>query len=193
MSYPVALQIQTPDRIAFWRPLVQWFLAIPHLLVVGVLGSVSQVVAIISWFAIIFTGRLPSGFADFQAMRIRYELRVHTYTGFLHNEYPPFAFDATIGDPGGAPVTVSFSPALEGRKRLTVLLRIIWMIPASVFVFIIGIVGEICWLLGLFAVLLTGRWPAGLQRFVIATLLVGTRFNAFALLLTDEYPPFALD
>ena len=172
---------------------MQWFLAIPHLLVVGVLDSVSQVVALISWFAILFTGRLPAGLADVQAMRLRYEMRTQAYTGFLHAEYPPFAFDATSDDPGGTPVTVSISPALEGRERLTVLLRIIWMIPALIFAMIIGVLGLICGLLGFFAVLFTGRWPAGLRRFVIVALVVGLRLNAYALLLTDEYPPFALD
>ena len=193
MSYPATVQIETPDRIAFWRPLVQWLLAIPHLLVVGVLDSVSQLVAVISWFAILFTGKLPAGLADFQAMRIRYELRTQAYMGFLHDEYPPFAFDATNDEPGGTPVTAAFTPALEGRKRLTVLLRLIWMIPAAVFAVIIGIIQAVCMLLGFFAVLFTGRWPAGLQDFVISALRVATRLNAYGLLLTDEYPPFALD
>ena len=153
----------------------------------------SQLVAVISWFAIVFTGKLPAGLADFQAMRIRYELRVLAYMGFLHDEYPPFAFDATSDEPGGTPVTAGFTPALEDRKRLTVLLRLIWMIPAAVFAVIIGIIQVVCMLLGFFAVLFTGRWPAGLQDFVISALRVGTRLNAYGLLLTDEYPPFALD
>ena len=193
MSYPATLQIDAPDRIARWRPLVQWFLVIPHLIVAAVLGTVSYVVAIISWIAIVITGKLAVGLADFQAMSLRYQLRISAYADFLHDEYPPFAFDTTSADPGGTPVTANYSPALEGRNRLTVLLRAIWMIPAMIFSVIISVVAYICGILGFFAVLITGRWPAGLRRWVVASLVVGNRLNAYALLLTDEYPPFEVD
>ncbi len=61
-------------------------LAIPHLALVYVLGSVSEVVAVISWFAVLFSGRLPAGLAGFQAMYLRYSLRKATYVGFLREE-----------------------------------------------------------------------------------------------------------
>ena len=70
-SYPARFTFDPPQRIANWRPLVQWLLAIPHLAIVYVLGSVSGVLAIISWFAVLFTGRLPVGLANFQAMYLR--------------------------------------------------------------------------------------------------------------------------
>lgn len=193
MSYPATLQIETPDRIANWRPLVQGILAIPHFIVVGVLDAVSQLLAVISWLAVLFTGRLPAGIANFQSMRLRYEMRVQAYAGFLHDQYPPFAFDATSADPGGTPVTVSYSPALEGRNRLTVLLRLIWMIPAVIFAVIVGVIAIICSILGFFAVLFTGRWPAALRRWVVASMVISNRVGAYSLLLTDDYPPFEVD
>jgi RTX calcium-binding nonapeptide repeat (4 copies) len=50
-----------PEEIDRWRPLVQWLLAIPYLLVAGVLVAVAGVVAFIGTFAILFTKRLPEG------------------------------------------------------------------------------------------------------------------------------------
>ena len=41
MSYPASLQINTPERIANWRPLVHWLLLIPHHVVLTVLAVVS--------------------------------------------------------------------------------------------------------------------------------------------------------
>ena len=29
-SYPTTLSYDPPERVANWRPLVQWFLTIPH-------------------------------------------------------------------------------------------------------------------------------------------------------------------
>jgi hypothetical protein len=58
--YPATFTFDRPERIANWRPLVHWLLAIPHLAIVYVLGAVSEVVSIISWFTVLFTGRLPA-------------------------------------------------------------------------------------------------------------------------------------
>ena len=193
MNYPVTVSVDTPDRIANWRPLVHWLLLIPHYLVLWVLQTVAAVVNLIAWLAILFTGRLPAGLANFLAMRIRYELRVNAYFSFLTDQYPPFAFDAVSDDPGGYPASVSISPALEGRNRLTAFFRIILMIPALVFTVIVGLIAVICWILGFLAVLFTGRWPEGLRSFVVASLRITSRFNAYSHHLTDQYPPFSLD
>jgi hypothetical protein len=87
--YPATFTFDSPERIANWRPLVHWLLAIPHLMILYALGTVSDVVAVISWFAVLFTGRLPAGLASLQAMYLRYTLRTATYFGFLREEYPP--------------------------------------------------------------------------------------------------------
>lgn len=193
MNYPVTISVDTPQRVANWRPLVQWLLALPHAMILGVLGTVSQIVSIISWLAILFTGKLPGGLAQFQAMHLRYNLRTSAYVGFLTDQYPPFAFDAVNDDPGGHPTSLSISPDLEGRNRLTCFFRIILMIPALIFWVIIGIVAIICSVLGFFAVLFTGRWPEGLRNFVVANLRISARFGTYASFLTDQYPPFSLD
>ena len=193
MNYPVTISVDTPQRVANWRPLVQWLLALPHAVILNVLAAVSQIVSIISWLAILFTGRLPGGLAQFQAMYLRYNLRTYAYVGFLIDQYPPFAFDAVNEDHGGHPASLSVSPALEGRNRLTCFFRIILMIPALIFLSIIGIIAVICLILGLFAVLFTGRWPEGLRNFVVASLRISARFGAYASFLTDQYPPFSLD
>ena len=193
MNYPVTVSVDTPQRVANWRPLVHWLLVIPHLVVMWVLQTVSQIVSIIAWLAILFTGRLPAGLAQFQSMYLRYSLRTYAYAGFLTDQYPPFAFDAVNDDPGGHPTSLSISPDLEGRNRLTCFFRIILMIPALIFLAIIVIIATICSILGFFAVLFTGRWPEGLRNFVVANLRISARFGAYASFLTDQYPPFSLD
>ena len=193
MEYPATIDVDTPEKIAHWRPLVQWILAIPHMIIAGAMGYISWALSLVSWFAILFTGRLPAGLANFQVMVLRYTERAYAYSGFLYEEYPPFEFEMATSEPGGSPVDLSVLPALENRNRLTVGLRIFWVIPAMLFAFVIGIVGMICWFLGFFAVLFTGRWPDGLRSWVMKMLRVGVRVNAYALLLTDEYPPFSTD
>lgn len=193
MSYPAQLEIDTPAKVANWRPLVQWLLAIPHFIVSYLLTIVAEIVAVISWFAILITGKLPSGLADLSCLAIRYSVRTQAYSGFLHEEYPPFDFSTTPGEPGGTPVTVNFEPALGGRNRLTCALRIFWLIPAAIVTFLISIVGVICWFLAFFAVLFTGKWPASFLSWVMKAMRASLRLNAYAFLLTDEYPPMSFD
>lgn len=193
MYEPASLAVRTPERIARWRPLVQWFLAIPHLIIASVLGSVASIVAFVSWFIIVFTGGLPSGIANLQTMILRYTMRVNAYAGFLHDGYPPFEFEMSTDEPGGTPVDVSLRPALTDRNRLTVGLRFIWLIPALFFAWLVMIIASIMWFIGFFAVLFTGRWPDGLRTWVVKGLRVNLRFQTYAYLLTDEYPPFSTD
>ncbi len=192
MTYPTTFDVETPEEMANWRPLVQWFLAIPHLIIATVLENVAGVVAFISWFVILFTGKLPEGLANLQMMFLRYQARTGAYAGFLHDQYPPFEFSATAAEPGGNPVAVSFEPTLENRNRLTVGLRIIWAIPIMLFMMVVGFVAFFAWFAAFFAVLFTGRWPAGLLDFVVKVNRLSIRVGAYLFLLTDEYPPFEL-
>src|SRR5437868_4431568 len=59
-----------------WLPLVKWFLAIPHYVVLVFLYIASFVVVVIAWFAILFTGRYPRGMFDFVEGVTRWGVRV---------------------------------------------------------------------------------------------------------------------
>lgn len=172
---------------------MHWLLAIPHAVVLYALGIVSEVIALISWFAIVFTGRLPEGLANVQVMYLRYSLRVATYYGFLREEYPPFSFATTPADPGDDPrVRVDLVPKLEDRNRLTVAFRLILAIPHLLVLALLGVALFVVGVIAFFAVLFTGRWPAGLRDFALGVGRWWLRANAYFLLLTDEYPPFEL-
>ena len=74
-----------------WLPLVKWFLAIPHYIVLFFLFIAVFFVVIAAWFAILFTGRYPRGIFDFVEGAIRWENRVTAYAFILlTDQYPPF-------------------------------------------------------------------------------------------------------
>jgi hypothetical protein len=75
-----------------WLPLVKWFLAIPHYIVLLFLWIAAFIVVVIAWFAILFTGRYPRDLFDFVAGVIRWENRVIAYAFALTTDrYPPFS------------------------------------------------------------------------------------------------------
>ena len=193
MVYPVALDLQSDPKIANWRPLVHWLLAIPHLVVANVLSNVGNVVALVSWFVILFTGALPPGLANFQCMVIRYNARAVSYALWLRESYPSFDFTPSGADPGDDPVRVDIIPTLENRNRLTVALRVFWIIPVALFGFVLSIGVGFVAVASFFAVLFTGRYPAGMRNFMIRCGRFFVRLSAYGFLLTDEYPPFSLD
>jgi hypothetical protein len=193
-AYPATFEVDRADRIANWRPLVQWLLAIPHFLILNGLQIAARAVAVISWFAIVFTGKLPDGLAKLLCLYVRYSNRATAYAGFLREEYPPFAYDTVTPEPGDyPPVRTGFTPELEDRNRLTVGFRLILVIPQLIVLAVLGIAALVAWVIGFFAVLFTGRWPEGLRGFVVGYMRWFTRVEAYLGLLTDAYPPFSLE
>ena len=193
IAYPARLTVAGDNRIANWRALAHIFMVIPHYIVAYVLGIVAQVVGLVSWFAIVFTGRLPEGLHNFQAMYLRYANRVGGFAALLTEEYPPFEFETTPHDTSGYPIRSDFDQQLDGRNRVTVFFRIFMVIPQYVVLMLVGIAAFVVYVIAWFAVLFTGQMPTGMRDFLIGAGRWITRVQAYFWLLTDEYPPFSLD
>jgi small-conductance mechanosensitive channel len=90
----VTLEFPYPDvkqELNRWLPLVKWFLAIPHYIVLIFLTLAAVVAVVIAWFAILFTGRYPRGLFDFVVGVMRWGNRVQAYAFILVTDrYPPF-------------------------------------------------------------------------------------------------------
>jgi hypothetical protein len=90
----VTLEFPYPDvkqELNRWLPLVKWFLAIPHYIVLVFLTLAAVVAVVIVWFAILFTGRYPRGLFDFVVGVMRWGNRVQAYAFILVTDrYPPF-------------------------------------------------------------------------------------------------------
>ena len=91
----VHLEIDYPNveqDLNRWLPLVKWFLAIPHYIVLAFLAIGAIFAIIIAWFAILFTGRYPQGLFDYVVGVGRWALRVQAYASLLVTDrYPPFS------------------------------------------------------------------------------------------------------
>jgi hypothetical protein len=90
----VHLDFPYPDAKQLSRglPLVKWFLAIPHYVVLFFLCIGVVFCVVVAWFAILFTGRYPRGLFDYVVGVQRWSLRVSAYTTLLiTDQYPPFS------------------------------------------------------------------------------------------------------
>ena len=88
------LDIAYPDAAGLNRvlPLFKWLLAIPHYIVLSLLGMVALLVAVFSWIAILVTGRQPKWAFEFLEGMMRWAWRVTAYAFLLTTDrYPPFS------------------------------------------------------------------------------------------------------
>jgi hypothetical protein len=192
----------------FFRPI----LAIPHLLLVGApmgfigfiglsphawhggdwtagmgaLAALAGVCALIMWFAIVFTGRAPDGLWALGAFYLRWRVRAAAYAALLRDEYPPFG-DAQY------PAELRLDKPPRNRDRLTVAFRLPLLIPHIVVLWVLGMCWAFTTIVAWLMILLTGRYPGSLFEFGVGVMRWSTRVEAYALLLTDEYPPFNID
>ena len=208
-GHPVQLRVTDDlDRsrlTVFFRLL----LAIPHLIWLGLWSIGVFFVAIIAWFAALFTGRLPQGLHDFFGMYIRYATHLGAYLALAANPYPGFT-----GAPG-YPVDVSV-PEREPQPRWKTAFRLFLAIPALMLAAVLGAgfgggggsqaadeaaskaqwfassgvggVAAVCAILGWFAIIATGRMPLGLRNLGAYGLGYTAQAYAYLLLLTDRYP-----
>ena len=89
----VKLELDYPDasQLSRWLPLVKWLLAIPHYIVLALLGILQTFAVLIAWLAIIFTGTYPRPLFTYMLNVERWLLRVEAYAFLLITDrYPPF-------------------------------------------------------------------------------------------------------
>lgn len=90
----VHIDILYPDAekdLNRWLPLIKWFLALPHIVILALLGVAVIFNTIITWFIILITGSYPRGLFDFTVGVIRWSIRVEAYAFLLTtDQYPPF-------------------------------------------------------------------------------------------------------
>lgn len=94
-DYPATYRCDMPsgerDKLSVGLRII---FAIPHLIVLWVLGIAWTVTTIIAWFAILFTGNYPRGLYDFGMGVFRWSVRVESYVLLMRDEYPPFSLDS---------------------------------------------------------------------------------------------------
>jgi hypothetical protein len=87
------------------------------------------------------------------------------------------------------PISFDIDYALE-RNRLTAFFRLIVAIPWIVVAYLYGIAAYVVAFVAWFALLFTKRYPEGLYNFIAGYVRFTARVGGFAVLATDELPPF---
>lgn len=187
-SYPVTYSLAEPESLSRWLWLFKGLLLIPHLVVLMVLNFVAAFALIISWFAILITGKHPRGLWDFLLGLNRWSVRVGAYYYHMTDVYPPFTMD----DLPDYPVRIT-AEYPESGNRLTTFFRYFLAIPYLIIVQVLLAVLGVLWFINVVIVIFTGKPNSDLFKMMVGILRWQTRSSLYVQLMTDEYPPFSMD
>jgi len=185
-DYPVHLDIDHQDDYSRFMPLIKWLLAVPHYLALIVLGIGAFFVVIISFFAVLFTGRYPQGMFDYVVGVHRWALRVVAYTDLMVDPYPPF----TLDDDPSYPVRFDIEyPEFVNRWRP--LIHWLLVIPYAIVAYLVYTLGRILVFFAFFTILFARTYPEGMFDIVRISLRWLARASAYENWMVTRYPPFA--
>ncbi len=209
-TYPVRLDGRPDEQLSQWLWLVKWFLVIPHLVVLAFLWITLWVLTVFAFFAILITGRYPRSVFDFNVGVLRWTWRVgfYAYAALGTDRYPPF----TLAERPDYPATLEIDYPQRLSRGLVLVKWWLLAIPHYLVIgFFLGGAGFVGWrwgdttflggsgliavlvLIGAVILLFTGRFPRGISGFVLGMNRWVARVGGYALLMTDQYPPFRLD
>jgi uncharacterized membrane protein len=89
-GYPIDLGVAPPERQNRWTVGFRLILAIPALIISGIMQYLNRVLAIFSWVVALILGRVPEGMRNFAAFALRYEQQTSAYIALLTQRYPSF-------------------------------------------------------------------------------------------------------
>lgn len=165
------------------------YILAPHLFILMFLGIWSSILTFLSFWIILFTGRYPESFFEFQIKLIRWNLRLNASLFDLTDEYPRFGLDSGMEN---LQFNVKYP---ENFNRINVIIKALFGgiyvgIPHGFILFFRLIAMSILNFLAFWAVLFTGKYPESWFDFTVGHLRWTTRVNLYLGYLTDTYPPF---
>lgn len=189
--YPVTIRGDLSEPVNRWLFLIKWLLLIPHLVVLAFL-SIGVVVAwVIALFAILFTGRYPRSLFNFNVGVLRWGWRVgfYGYNALGTDQYPPFSLAKRDDYPADLDV--------EYPEKLSQGLVLVkwWLLAIPQYIVVNILSGSLLTVLVQIAAvvnLFTGTYHKDIWGFVMGINRWSLRVAGYALLVTDEYPPFRL-
>jgi len=211
-TYPARLTIDYQDKLSRVTTIFRVILAIPILIILGILTSGSDTVIqtvnetgevvsdtvntgvgivgslfLVTLLLILFRKRYPKWWFDFVLALNRFSLRISAYIALLTDKYPSTEDEQNIH------LELDYPDAQTDLKRGMPLVKWFLAIPHYVILFFLWIAVFVVVLIAWFAIIFTGRYPRGLFNFVVGVMRWTWRVQAYALLLaTDKYPPFRL-
>ncbi len=166
------------------------YMGFPHIFLMSFFNIWSGIVSFIAFWVILFTGRYPQSFFEYQVKLIRWGVRLNARRYNLVDGYPSFS---TSGTDTLTDFDMDYPESLSrGKLLLKAFFGFFYCILPHTFVLIFRIIwGAILSFVAWWAVLFTGKYPKSMHEFQVGTIRWSTRLSLYVLYMTDTYPPFS--
>jgi hypothetical protein len=166
------------------------YIAAPHVIVLMFISIWASIVHFIAWWSILFTGRYPESFFEFNVKLFSWNMRLNASLNNLADGYP------AIGLGASHPNVSLRVPYPESLSRAKLLLRTFLgvfyvSIPHGICLYGRLIATGVLQMLSWWAILFTGSIPVSWFEFNVGTLRWMVRLNLYMANMTDVYPPFS--
>jgi hypothetical protein len=167
-----------------------FYILLPHAFLMIFFGIWSSILSFIAFWSILFTGRYPQSFFEFNAGMQRWSLRVNARVYNLADGYPSFGVNGTDEHTS---LEIPYPETLSrGLLIVKVMFGLLYVFIPHIFILYFRIIwGAILGFIAFWSILFTGRYPQSFFEFQVGTLRWMTRVNLYMGLMTDEYPPFS--
>lgn len=167
-----------------------FYIIIPHAFLLFFVGIAAGVLQFLSFWIILFTGRYPESWFEFQVKYMRWSLRLNGRVLNIADGYPAFGLNAEDDN------LIFEVPYPENISRSSVLLRFLFgffyvMIPHGFILLLLGMAVNVISTIAWFLVLFTGKYPKSMFDFVVSYLRWSQRVSLYLAYMTDTYPPFS--
>lgn len=167
-----------------------FYIGIPHFFLMFFCNIWSGIISFISFWVILFTGRYPQSFFEYQVNMLKWSVRLQARMMNLVDGYPSFL-------PGGSDTLTNVEVEYpESLSRGSLLLKAFfgWLycaIPHAFVLYFRMIWGMILTFIAWWVVLFTGSYPQSFHEFNVGTIRWATRLNLYLMNMSDQYPPFS--
>ena len=185
-GYPLRFDVEYQEEHSRLLIFIKWLLAIPHFIILYLLGLIAYIITIIAFFVILFTAKYPRGMFDFMVNYQRWNANVIAYLLLLRDDYPPFSWET-----GQYPVQYEVDYP-EQMNRWLPLIKWLLIIPNAIVMLIVLIVAYLLVIIAWLVILFTGKLPRGMFDFIVGAMRWNLRVNVYIYLMRDEYPPFSM-
>jgi hypothetical protein len=151
-----------------------------------VVASGSAVLFLPPLLMILFRGKYPRWWYDFNVELLRFQNRVGVYVALMDDRYP------STDERQSVRLDVAY-PDAKGLRRGLPLVKWLLAAPHYVVLAVLYIGAVIAVVIAWFAILVTGRFPRPIFDYLVGVGRWTNRVTAYAfMLMTDQYPPFRL-
>jgi hypothetical protein len=183
--YPVRVTAEEKEGYSRLLPLVKWLFALPHYVALLFLGIGAGLVALVSLFAVLFTGRYPVALWDYMVGVLRWKLRVAAYVLLMDDRYPAFSLSEKEGD------RVRIEAVHPDRvERWRPFVAGLLILPYLGIALLLVLLAKACMVVSFFTIVFTGRIQAGVHDIQRNALQWYGRAFSYGYWMCTTYPPF---